>query len=53
MNEMNAVAALLVIDILLAAVMIVLVDILVEQRVKERLEKLLDKACRPDDGWQE
>lgn len=53
MNEMNAVAALLVIAILLAAVMIVLVKILVEQRVKERLGKLLDKACRPDDGWQE
>ena len=43
MNEMNAVAALLVIAILLAAVMIVLVDILAEQRVKERLEKLMDK----------
>lgn len=45
MNEMNVVAALLVIAILLAAVMIVLVDILVEQRVK-RLEKLMDKELK-------
>lgn len=43
MNEINVVASLLVIAILLAAVMIVLVDILAEQRVKERLEKLIDK----------
>lgn len=49
MNEMNAVAALLVIAILLAAVMIVLVEILVEQRVKERLEAAADRVCRGDD----